>query len=97
VIIEGKGKGRREMTTKRRRLEQNRQQRREAAAFKRTAARRSAVKTTTLAKARDRGDARNAARATGTPSSGRKRKIEPSARKPEAKAKTTIPLPGARE
>jgi hypothetical protein len=85
------------MTTKRQRLASNRRRNRKAGAFKRPAARRSAAKTTALATTRDQGDARNAARATGMPSSGRKRKIEPVARKPESKAKTTIPLPGARE
>jgi hypothetical protein len=78
------------MTSKRRRLERDRQQDRHFAPLKRTAARRKAIKTAQIAKIRDEGDARNAARKMGLPVTPRQRQSEPIARKPEAKAKATI-------
>ena len=65
---------------------------RTAAGRKRPAARRSAVKTAAIAKARAEGEARNAARASNQPHPPRKRKREPIARKPSARAK--MPLVG---
>ena len=57
----------------------------------RTSLRRKAVKNAQIAKARQKGEARNAARALGLPAPPRKRKTEPVTSKPVARPNTSIP------
>jgi hypothetical protein len=77
------------MTSRKRQLKSDRKM--SATSRTRTPARRRAVKTAELAKIREEGDAKNAARALGRRAPARKRKIEPVVHKPVAKANTSIP------